>query len=120
MTSATWQPPGRMPSHAELHPLPLDVAALVRAGHLHQVEPGVYRRAPRPTTIIQTTHRDIRSPRPMSLSDAAKMDLLAIDALARHTIMPAREHVIMVDNGDEVRLVDRRDGRLLARADVSE
>jgi len=56
----------------------------------------------------------------MSLSDAAKMDLLAIDALARHTIMPAREHVIMEDNGDEVRLVDRRDGRLLARADVSD
>ncbi len=56
----------------------------------------------------------------MSLSDAAKIDLLAIDALARHTIMPAREQMIMVDNGDEARLLDRRDGRLLARADVSE
>jgi len=56
----------------------------------------------------------------MSLSDAAKMDLLAIDALVRHAIMPAREHVIMEDDGDEARLLDRRDGRLLARADVSE
>jgi hypothetical protein len=54
MTPSTWQAAERMPSRAKLHPLPLDVAALVRAGHLHQVEPGVYRRAPRPTTIQPT------------------------------------------------------------------
>jgi len=56
----------------------------------------------------------------MSLSDAAKIDLLAIDAVARHTILPPPEQMIKVDDGDEVRLHDRRDGRLLARADVSE
>jgi len=44
--------------------LPADLAALVAAGHLVEVEPDVYRRAPRPTTIIQTTHRDIKEPRP--------------------------------------------------------
>jgi hypothetical protein len=56
----------------------------------------------------------------VSLSDAAITDLLAIDAVARHTVMPAREHIDRVREGDEVRLLDRRDGRLLARADVSE
>ncbi len=55
-----------------------------------------------------------------SLSDAAKIDLLAIDAVARHTILPPPEQMIKVDNGVEVRLFDRRDGRLLARADVSD
>lgn len=42
-----YPPPERMPGRAELRPLPADLAALARAGHLHQVEPGVYRRAPR-------------------------------------------------------------------------
>ncbi len=56
----------------------------------------------------------------MSLTDAAKIDLLAIDAVARHTILPPPEQMIKVDDGDEVRLHDRRDGRLLARADVGE
>lgn len=39
--------PSRMPNRGELRPLPLAVAPLVRAGHLHQVAPGMYRRAPR-------------------------------------------------------------------------
>ncbi len=72
MTRATWQLPERMPSHAELHPLPLDVAALVAAGHLVEVEPDVYRRAhhaactqPHPGVPPGTpTHRNARSPRP--------------------------------------------------------
>ncbi len=45
MNRGGWQPPERMPSRTELRPLPADLADLVRAGHLHQVEPGVYRRA---------------------------------------------------------------------------
>ncbi len=40
--------PDRMPSRTDLAaPLPLDVAALVAAGHLLEVAPNVYRRAPR-------------------------------------------------------------------------
>ncbi len=43
--------PDRMPSRRSLEPpLPHDVAALVAAGRLVQVEPGLYRRAPRPDT----------------------------------------------------------------------
>ncbi len=42
-----YPPPERMPSRAELPPLPADLAALVRAGHLVEVEPNQYRRAPR-------------------------------------------------------------------------
>jgi len=45
MRAGTWQTPSRMPSRPELCLLPADLAALVCAGHLHQVEPGVYRRA---------------------------------------------------------------------------
>jgi hypothetical protein len=56
----------------------------------------------------------------MSLSTAAITDLLAIDALARQTVMPPAEHIVLVREGDEARLLDRRDGTLLARADVSE
>ncbi len=52
------------------HPLPLDVAALVAAGHLVEVEPDVYRRAhhaactqPQPGVPPGTpTHRNARSP----------------------------------------------------------
>ncbi len=47
MSAGTWQTPSRMPSRAEMRPLPADLAALVRSGHLTEVEPGVYRRAPR-------------------------------------------------------------------------
>jgi len=46
--------PSRMPARGELRPLPLAVAALVRAGHLVAVSPGTYRRAPR--TPHQPTH----------------------------------------------------------------
>ncbi len=43
--------PDRLPSRRSLQqPLPHDVAALVAAGHLVQVAPGLYRRAPRPDT----------------------------------------------------------------------
>ncbi len=55
-----------------------------------------------------------------SLSAAEINDLLAIDAVARHTIMPPPEYIGLVREGDEARLLDRRDGRLLARADVSD
>jgi hypothetical protein len=56
----------------------------------------------------------------MSLSDAAITDLLALDAVARQTVMPPAEHIVLVREGSEARLVDRRDGRLLARADVGD
>lgn len=43
-----WQAPDRLPTRGDLAvPLPLDVAALVAAGHLLEVAPSVYRRAPR-------------------------------------------------------------------------
>ncbi len=49
MSLTTWQAPDRMPSRPELQPwrAPADVAALVRAGHLLEVAPYVFRRAPR-------------------------------------------------------------------------
>ena len=51
MSSSAWQAPARLPSRRELQPpLPLDVAALVAAGHLTAVSPNVYRRAPRRAT----------------------------------------------------------------------
>jgi len=56
----------------------------------------------------------------MSLSADAINDLLAFDAVARQTVMPPPEHIVLVREGDEARLLDRRDGRLLARADVGE
>jgi len=56
----------------------------------------------------------------MSLSAAEINDLLAIDAVARHTILPPPEHIVLVREGDEARLLDCRDGRLLARADVGD
>ncbi len=59
-TAHLWRPPDWMPSGRDLQPpphhedpatrLPHDLAALVRAGHLHQVTPSVYRRAPRSRT----------------------------------------------------------------------
>jgi hypothetical protein len=47
---ATWQAPDRIPKRQDVQPrrVPVDVAALVRAGHLLEVAPSVYRRAPRP------------------------------------------------------------------------
>ncbi len=56
----------------------------------------------------------------MSLSADAITDLLALDALARHTVMPPAEHIVLVREGVEAQLLDRRDGRLLARADVGD
>ncbi len=51
MNRATWQAPDQMPSRRSLQPtLPADVAALIRAGHLLEVAPSVYRRAPRSRT----------------------------------------------------------------------
>ncbi len=42
--------PTRMPSRRSLQPaLPVDVQALVRCGHLIEVEPGCFRRATRTT-----------------------------------------------------------------------
>jgi len=48
----TWTAPSRLPTRDELEPqLPHDVEALVRAGHLLRVAPGMYRRrAPTPDT----------------------------------------------------------------------
>jgi len=45
----TWTAPDAIPSRHELQPAPLpaDLEALVRSGHLTEVEPGRYRRAPR-------------------------------------------------------------------------
>lgn len=56
----------------------------------------------------------------MAMTMAATIDLLGMDAAARQSVMPAREQMIMVVDGSEVRLLDRRDGRLLARADVGD
>ena len=58
MSLTTWQAPERMPSRRDLAvPLPLDLAALVRAGHLLEVAPSVYRRAPRSRTTPSATER---------------------------------------------------------------
>jgi len=47
----TWTVPDRLPTRHSLQPtLPADVAALVAAGHLVEVSPNVYRRAPRRAT----------------------------------------------------------------------
>jgi len=48
MNRATWQAPDRMPKRQDVQPwrVPVDVAALVCAGHLLEVAPSVYRRAP--------------------------------------------------------------------------
>lgn len=41
-----WQPPARLPTRRELQPLlPVDLAALVKAGHVVAVNPGQYREA---------------------------------------------------------------------------
>jgi len=54
----TWTPPSRLPTRSELQPqLPHDVEALVRAGHLLEVSPGQYRRAPRRTPDTAPTVR---------------------------------------------------------------
>ena len=52
MNRATWQAPDRMPKRQDVQPwrVPVDVAALVRAGHLLEVAPSIYRRAPRSRT----------------------------------------------------------------------
>lgn len=106
--------------------LPADLAALVAAGHLVEVEPDVYRRAQRrmysAPTGCATGHAHSPEPRSpnMSLSTAAITDMLALDAVVRQTVMPPAEYVVLVREGDEARLLDRRDGTLLARADVSE
>ena len=59
MNRATWQAPDRMPKRQDVQPwrVPVDVAALVRAGHLLEVAPSVYRRAPRSRTTRHTTER---------------------------------------------------------------
>ena len=62
----TWTAPDRLPLRHELQqpaPLPADLEALVRSGHLTKVEPGCYRRAPRrpiapPATPTRRQQRD--------------------------------------------------------------
>jgi len=62
-TAHPWRAPDWMPSRRDLQPpphhedpatrLPHDFAALVRAGHVTEVAPGVYRRAPHRTATMR-------------------------------------------------------------------
>jgi len=79
MSPTTWQPPERMPSRTELRPPPADLAALVRAGHLHQVEPGVYRRASSNVVLSLATWAEVVAGD--LLDDPAKMLRRLADAL---------------------------------------
>ncbi len=67
--------------------VPPDVAALVRAGHLVEVEPGVFRRPPNPEgTTGQLTCRWCRAPA-AALRDAVQLCRACaalLDELAEH------------------------------------
>jgi len=83
----TWTAPDRLPSRHELQPasLPADLEALVRSGHLTEVEPGRYRRAPRrPTAPPATPTPREQYDRHADCIAAAVLDRAADAALAAH------------------------------------
>jgi len=74
----------RMPSRRSLRPaLPVDVQALVKAGHLVPVSDGVYRRAPHPTAATTPTPRQ-QHDHHVDCIVAAVLDRAADAALAAH------------------------------------
>ncbi len=79
--------PDRMPSRRALQPpLPADLAALVAAGHLIEVEPGCFRRAPRTTgTTTAPTVRELHDHCISRIADA----LLAGDTPTARTFHTA-------------------------------
>jgi len=83
----TWTAPGRLPSRHELQPasLPADLEALVRSGHLTEVEPGRYRRGPRrPVAPLTAPTPRQQYDRHADCIAAAVLDRAADTALAAH------------------------------------
>ena len=85
----TWTAPDRLPSRHDLQPAPLpaDLEALVRSGHLTEVEPGCYRRAPRRPTR-HPPHRPHGSSTTSTSTGSAPLRLAAKTLIAVTSLLP--------------------------------